>query len=133
RFAVDGRGAVFELGELVAKLNYDALGGLAADAGNARQFREVVAADGGYHLVGAHSREHRDARFGTDALNGDQAQVKLSFAVGFETKKLYCVFADMRVDPQPHVRADIAELKEGRKRYRDVVPHAADVDNDGIC
>ena len=46
--------------ELVAEFKDHALGGLFADAGNAREAGNVVAADGSDHFVGRHAAQDRD-------------------------------------------------------------------------
>src|SRR5215472_9921264 len=117
--------------ELVTKLEYHALGGLLADAGNARERTDVVALDRGNHRVGRHAAQDRDRQPGPDAADTDQLLKELLLLAAQKSKKRECIFAHVRVDKQRHFCSQPGQCRKGGNTDVDFVSDARSLD-DGL-
>ena len=82
------------------------------DAGNARQPRNIVAANGSHHFVGGHATQDRDRQLGADAAHRDQFLEQQFLRGTQKSVERDQVFAHMRVDVQRDLGAD---CRQGRK------------------
>ena len=99
----------FHGGELIAQLHHDALGRFASHTGNAGEAHEIARSDRGQQLFDVHSRKNLERQRRPDSGSGDQQLEELLFARGQKAVQGDGVFAQVGMDQERDVRAEIAE------------------------
>src|ERR1035441_2679121 len=126
------RGRHGKVVELVFEFDHQPLGQLLADAGNARQLRMVLAANGLHGALRREAAQHLDRQFGTDAADYDQPlEEALLFAIE-EAKEGDLVLADLGVNVQRGLCAQRGQRREGGDGDSDVIAHPGGLD-DGLA
>ncbi len=129
---MDGDGRDSEVVELVFEFDDEALGQFFAYAGNARELRVILRADGLHGAIAGEAAEHFDGELGSDAADGDQPlEEALLFALE-KTEEGDLIFADLGVDVQRGFRADRRQRRKGGHGDGDVVADASGF-NDGLA
>ena len=100
--------------QAVLQLQPDALGGLLADAGNARQARDVLRADRADQIAGIDSRQHRQRELRADAADRDQPLEEVLLERGGKAVERDDVLAHVRVDAQRDARR---RARRGRRTW----------------
>src|SRR5436190_24173930 len=118
--------------QAILQLEADALRGFLADAGNARQARDVLRADRAHQLAGIDAGQDRERQLRADAADRDQALEQILLERGRESVERDDVLAHVGVDAQRHQRARLADAVERRERHEHVVADAADVDGQAV-
>ena len=126
------RGGDSKVVELVFEFDYEALGELFANAGDADELGVVLSANGLDGALGGEAAEYLDGQFGADAADGDEALEEALFLAIEEAEEGDLVFADLGVDVEGGFCADAGEGGEGGDGDDDVVAYAGGFD-DGLA
>src|SRR5690606_30794614 len=116
--------------EPVAHLDDQALGRLAADAGDLRQHGNVLLADAAREVAHAHGREDTERDLRPDPADLEQGAKERPLLDGREAVQHVGVLADDEVRVQEHLGAGIRQPEEGRHRGFQLVADAAAFDDE---
>ena len=97
--------------------------------GNAHQPIHLAAPDGANQIRRRQAGEHLHRQLGPDAAHPDQLFEQRLFVRREKAVERQRVFANVRVDAQPHLRAGIGQMSERRDRDDDVIADAAGFDD----
>ena len=121
-----------EVVQLVFQLHDKAFGELFAHAGNARQLRMILRADGLHRALGREAAEDLDGQLRAYSADGDEPLEEAFLFAIEKAEEGDLVFAHLRVDVQRSLRAHARQ--RGKRRHGDdhVVSNAGGLD-DGLA
>ncbi len=96
--------------ETILQFEHHSLRGLAADAGNRGEPRQIAAMDRADELGRLDARQHGYRQLRPDAADRDQPLEELLFQRREEPVQLQRFFAHVRVDAQGDVGADVTRI-----------------------
>ena len=115
--------------ELVFELDHQPLGQLFAYAGNARELRVILPANGLHGALGREPAEHLDGQLGADAADGDQPLEEPLFFALQKAEERNLVVADLGVNVQRGLGAHRGQRRKRGHGDGDVVANARRLDN----
>src|SRR5260221_38708 len=122
--------------DLVAQLEREALGELAAHALDLPQARDVAARYGAHELLGRQAREDRERDARPDALDVEQRLEEAALVgVGEAVETQGLVLDEVRVNVELHLASERhgRQHAEGGLAHEHVVADARDLDDDGLA